>query len=442
MQINWFSPLPPVNTGIANYTARLAPTLAHAVELTLWTAQERWSEALEEIAPVRRLDPDHLDWGALNRADGNIFHIGNHVDFHKEIWEVSRRARGVVVLHDVHLHDFFYMYFLSKNDTASYLRACRSLYGSQAVEEVNRYLQGGSSIADLAMRYPMTSLALEGARGAVVHTGFGFQTLQSSNEKVLARLPLPYRARSDADHRKEAERKWEPPYEIIMFAHLGRNRRVDAVLKALARLPTKNQFRLHLIGDIEHSKLVAHYISKLGLGNRVKADGFVSDEQLHEMLSAAHLAINLRYPDMGEASYSLLQAWDYALPALVTRTGWYRDLPENIVAHVSPEDEVRDIQTHLQNLLADPAHFASMGKAARVYLRREHRPEIYVRGLTKVIEAVESAQPTEIAHALAFAVGQRFHPWLGDSIADEVFQRCAEAIYGMVHKVEKKSTSS
>ena len=37
MHLNWFSPLPPARTDIANFTARVAALLAQRFSLTFWT---------------------------------------------------------------------------------------------------------------------------------------------------------------------------------------------------------------------------------------------------------------------------------------------------------------------------------------------------------------------------------------------------------------------
>ena len=46
MKINWFSPLPPDHTEIANYTARLLPALERKFDTTVWTATKKWLTGL------------------------------------------------------------------------------------------------------------------------------------------------------------------------------------------------------------------------------------------------------------------------------------------------------------------------------------------------------------------------------------------------------------
>ena len=107
MKLNWFSPLPPAKTGIADYTLGLLPALSKQAEVVLWTDQSGWDRALEQHATVRQYHAERMDWVEFNRANLSFYHIGNNHRFHTSIWQVSRRAPGIVILHDVRLHDFF-----------------------------------------------------------------------------------------------------------------------------------------------------------------------------------------------------------------------------------------------------------------------------------------------------------------------------------------------
>ena len=105
MRINWFSPLPPARTGIAQYTAGILPALCAQAEVVLWTNQSEWQPGLNNQAEIRRFDPGSLPWSLLDRADATFFHIGNSATFHRAIWQVGREYPGIAVLHDVLLHD-------------------------------------------------------------------------------------------------------------------------------------------------------------------------------------------------------------------------------------------------------------------------------------------------------------------------------------------------
>ncbi len=72
MKVNWFSPLPPAKTGIALCTETLIPALQERAEVTLWTNQPEWEPRIQQIADVRRFDPQRPPWGELNTANVNF----------------------------------------------------------------------------------------------------------------------------------------------------------------------------------------------------------------------------------------------------------------------------------------------------------------------------------------------------------------------------------
>ena len=159
------------------------------------------------------------------------------------------------------------------------------------------------------------------------------------------------------------------------------------------------------------SKVCVDEIEELGLQDVVTLHGFVPAEDLEAALASAHLAINLRFPTMGEASVSQLQIWDHALPSLVTRVGWYATLPQETVAFVRPEHEIIDIQAHLRAFLDDPGRYAQMGEDGRRYLQTYHTPGAYVQAIIDAVRDAEAFRPDAMAHDMARRVGQEMRRW-------------------------------
>ncbi len=219
-----------------------------------------------------------------------------------------------------------------------------------------------------------------------------------------------------------------PPYRLVVFGYLGRNRRLGAVLEALAAIRERAQFRLDICGQLWDEGQVRTQVDQLGLNSIVNLYGFLANDQVEQKLGTAHLAINLRYPSMGEASLSQLQFWDYGLPTLVTRTGWYTSLPEEAVAFVRPEHEVADIQAHLRAFLAHPEVFRAMGECGRRSLIK-NAPGRYVDGMAKFVSEALRVSPRVSALALARRVGQDLTQWLHPDAGPYVLEHASREIY-------------
>jgi SAM-dependent methyltransferase/glycosyltransferase involved in cell wall biosynthesis len=417
MRLHWFSPLPPAKTDIAAYTIRLLSALQKRAEVVLWTDQVEWDTSLAHHAIVRRYQPEHMPWAELNRGDMSIYHIGNDRLFHGAIWQVSRSYAGIVVLHDLRLHNFFAgLYCEQWNDHGGYVAQMARLYGQAGRQDAEAFWRGRLSIDSLVERYPLTPLATEKALGVLVHSKEGLAELRQQLACPVVYAPLPYSASPYASARLSATQSSAPPYRLIVFGYIYINRRLEALLQALAGLPEREQFRLDIYGQLWDSSYIREQIKALGLCGLVTLHGFVPKAELDKALTAADLAVNLRYPTMGEASGSQLQIWDYALPSLVTRVGWYAHIPEDVVAFVRPEHEIRDIQAHLRAFLANPHRFAQMGARGRRILEEQHTPEAYAQALVELAAVAQRFSTHAVACELAHRVAREMRGWMDQPV--------------------------
>src|SRR4029453_13740311 len=71
-----------------------------------------------------------------------------------------------------------------------------------------------------------------------------------------------------------------------------------------------------------------------GLGARVTVHTDVSDEDFLAWMCAADVAVDLRFPHRGEVSGSLSRSMQCGVPTVVSATGTYLDLPEDVVVRV------------------------------------------------------------------------------------------------------------
>lgn len=428
MKINWFCPLPPAKTSIADdYLAGILPSLSRYSELTLWTDQSSWDRNLETVALVRRYDPQRISWTDLNHADVTFYNIGNNHLFHASIWQVSRQHPGIVVLHDLRVHNFFDSLYRGQwRDVAGYLAQMKRYYGDEGLRAATEFVNsGGLNIDFMTERYPFTPLALENCLAVVVHTQEALAQIEALRQWPVVLTSLPRTLPSN--HSNNTLRPAGPPYRLVMFGYMGRNRRLDAVLEALGTFPEHDSFQLDIFGETPDGRNLRNRIGKLGLGDLVKLHGYTPEAELNKVLQTSHLAINLRYPTMGEASGSQLRIWYHALPSLVTDVGWYSSLSRDTVAHVRPEHEIADIQSHLRAFLNSPDSFAKMGQRGLRTLLEQHDPEKYVHTLLEMTAKAHEFRVRKSAYDLARRAGTITGPWMNQEptrIARKIYEIC------------------
>ena len=426
MRLNWFSPLPPARTDIAGFTARLLPALCRRAEVVLWTDQDEWDPALAAYGPVRRFDPATVDWAEVQRGDVSVYNIANNPRFHAAAWQVSRQHPGLVILHDLSLQHLFAG--IHGDDFDGYAAVMGRAYGSAGRWAAEAWWAERLSVEFLGTYFPLTGLALEGALGVVVHSRALFESLRRAGRQPALHAELIYPV---TPNRPPAERPPGPPYHLIVFGYIGPNRRLASLLEALANSPRRDEFRLDVYGQVWDPDHVQGLIAAYGLQGQVNLHGFVPDAELERALASAHLAVNLRFPTMGEASGSQLHIWDHALPSLVSRVGWYADLPSEAVAFVRPEREVEDIAALLEDFAARPGHYAAMGRNGRRILEERHTPAAYAdRLLALAGEARRLRARAEATHTVRRA-GELLADWVAPYAAQEVYERVARAVHDL-----------
>ncbi|MGI8655308.1 MAG: glycosyltransferase [Pyrinomonadaceae bacterium] len=450
MKLHWFSPLAPADTEIAQYTARLLPALTSRAEVTLWTTQKDWDTKLQKHAEVRRYEMNHPPLAELNRGGVSVYHIGNNPVHHGSIWQLSRQHGGLVVLHDTRLHHFFDgLYREQWQDLNGYLAPMEFYYGEAGrVAAAESFSTEAHNIDSMAERYPLTQLALAHALGVIVHTREAYDELNELHRWPLAYAPLPFASYANASSFASQDASLfsktlratndSAVYRLIVCGYIGRNRRLDALLHALAQLPEGNRFHLDIYGKLMDGEDLRALVHSLKLNGQVTIRGFVAEKELDAALARAHLGINLRYPTMGEASASQLRLWAHRLPSLVTQTGWYATLPTDTVAFVRPQHEIADIQMHLRAFLLDPQKFARMGERGLALLEKDHTPERYAEIIIEMAERAANFRAQSLANRLAERAGALMSDWSDALKTDSAHRKVATEIHTLLHAPGKK----
>ena len=205
MRINWFSPLPPDPSPLAEYSRQLLPFLHQRHEVTLWTDQSAHAPELDGYARVQQCNIKRMRWADLNRADVSIYHLtGNtSVEF---AWDVSRFHPGVIVLHGDDLHGLYRGLHQRCGDLGGYLDRVQTWYDSKALPEARKHWGSSLDDAEAGQMFPFVADAASSALGLAGHSACALKEVQGRSTPCL-RLKLPLRpecALNVDDYRTEA----------------------------------------------------------------------------------------------------------------------------------------------------------------------------------------------------------------------------------------------
>lgn len=389
MKVAYYSPMPPERSGVADYSALLAPELAKHVELHVQRRGRR--------RPARG-------------ASVSVYHIGNNPDVHGWIVEAMRRWPGVVVLHEFVLHHLVAGLTLARRDVATYLEAMEREAGL-----VGRLL--GLGVVDRSVPplwesrpedFPLAGLVLDAAAGLIVHSEYVERRAREAGfEGPVWRIPHPAWPAPEIDALDLG-----PGPVIGCLGHINPEKRIPQLLEAFALLrETVPEARLLLAGPVAPRFDLEARLERIGLpeGALIR-EGYVDERRFDSLLAACDVCVNLRAPTMGETSGSAIRALSLGKPLVVSDLGWFAELPDEVVAKVAPDErEVETLAAVLELLCTREDARAAMGSAARRLAETEHAlprvAELYAAALEDAAggEAVREAVIRDVAAAAAGA---------------------------------------
>lgn len=189
--------------------------------------------------------------------------------------------------------------------------------------------------------------------------------------------------------RTSARAKWMIDDGKIVLCTVSRIQRFkghETVLEAIAKLPAEVRDRfIYLVGgkgpDLEFLKSRA---TQLGLDENVRWLGFVADEELPSLYSAADLFV-LATRDVPEKrsvegfGLAFLEAQACGTPVVGTNTGGIPDaISDSDGGWLIEQDDVQDLSDILTRLHTNPEEFRTMGIKARERVERSFTWEHYL----------------------------------------------------------------
>jgi glycosyltransferase involved in cell wall biosynthesis len=409
MRIAWLTPFDS-GGGVPRYSRAvvLALLAAGEVDVDLW--HPRTTARLDPLG----LDPKVLpgSTGAAVRAlagyDAVVYNLGNHPGNHAAIYDVSRRLPGVMVLHDMVMQGFFVGYADEiRRDPAYYLTLMRYVYGTEAEPFAAEGLKPDRSPdwwGRAARRYPLLEPCLFGATGVVTHSHDVLDLITGRYGDLLptAVLDLPSAVVDIDASKREAMGRAElalPQDKVLLLVsgRLGPTKRVEVVLRALASEAALRRHAFLVIaggGDADHMAYLQRLAGELGIGNAVRFVADPDDATMHSLIVSADVCVTLRNPSTESASAALTEQLHFGKAVVVTRTGLYDRLPDDVVLKTDPDDEVASVSAALLALVHGSGLRESYGLAASRWAEEHVSPHAYAADLVAFLRTLPERDAT------------------------------------------------
>ncbi|MEO8275741.1 MAG: glycosyltransferase family 4 protein [Thermoanaerobaculia bacterium] len=392
LRLDYLSPLPPVRSGISDYSLELLPYLAERADVRVLRLPD---QPLDPEVAARFLPVDASRAGEDGRLP--LYQMGNN-HYHAAVWDMAMARPGVLVLHDLVLHHFLLDRTVGKGEFEPYRAALEQDHGWVG-EAAARPVRWGAFGRAAQFFLPANGTLLRRQRGVLVHGQWAASVLREEDPELAVRvvamgiaLPPPARWEVGLAFREQ----WRIPANALLLGSFGFQtpiKRTDVAIRALAE-PGLERVHLLIAGELSPYSNYAALAAELGVAERVHVTGFLPFEQLDAGISATDLCLNLRYPTAGETSASLLRILAVGRPVVVSDYADFGDLPHDIALHIPPGDgEMEALAAALARQLADRESLDRMGEAARRFVAEHHSPERAADELVAAITDLAELSP-------------------------------------------------
>lgn len=399
-RLAWVSPMPPQQTGIADYGALLINDLSRDYDVTVITdapptkgGMNRWRRTA---------------WLRTNgwRFDRICYHLGNS-PFHRRIRDCLALWPGAVVLHEFYLGDLEYSFESWMGEPNQ--RWLRELYhthgygaliGAQGPGQPHRHLR----------TYSCNGSILTRAFGVIVHSHHAAQLVEEQvgreSSLLIERVPMAREARA-LPERSEARRALGVGDEDVLicsFGMTGASKLSREIAEAWHDVVQQEGCRstLAFVGGSSADPYGAGLEATLKeprFGARATVTGWVDPQLYATYLAACDIAVQLRTLSRGETSAAVLDCLCAGIATIVNRLGSLSELPEDSVLMLPAAPDRRDLAAALRELGLDGKRRRAISQRA-ASLQAEHRPLLCAQAYRESLERIYAGQRAAEHHTI------------------------------------------
>ena len=296
-RLAWFSPLPPLRSGIAQYTLELLPALSTVHQIDVFV-EGRPSAYLRPGPRLAVFDAHDFVWMHRREPyDLVVYQMGN-APCHDYMWAYLVRYHGLVVLHDGQLHHARARALLQRKRFDDY--RSEFVYNHPDANPDLAELGVEGLLGSLTYLWPMLRTVVESSRLIVVHNQWLAEQIRetcpdASVEVIAMGVPTP----APQTHPELVRARHGIRPDAVLFVAFGKvtpEKRVSEAIRALASMSAAvPKAHLLLAGETVDYYDVMAEVRALGLESKVTVAGVVADEHIDGYLAAADVCLCMRW---------------------------------------------------------------------------------------------------------------------------------------------------
>lgn len=433
------SPLPPEQTGIADFVVELLPLLGETYDITVISDRANvHSEAAGDTFPICT-----VAWFEENAQffDRVVYQVGNS-PFHAHMLDLIRRIPGIVVLHDFFISDLMQWMDESGYGAGTMRGVLERSHGLGALELLSR-----EGIEQAKLLLPCNYDVISNALGVMVHSHYCRDMLQRFyGDKIAQKICLlrHHRAKALPVPRLDARRRLgfcDDDFVVCSFGFIGGLKLNDVLLSAwrLSSLAKDPKCKLVFVGGKgggDYVRRLDEMIASLGEGAHVSITGYVSRETYIDYLSQADVAVQLRTSSRGETSGAVLDCMAHGVPLVISANGPMNEYPDEILIKLDDGAGVADVVDALERLRGDDRLRTELTERGREYVESEHALHLaaaeYVAFIEKTVDSALFRQAKQVTMDFWKKIpssSSEFHSNIARKVTDLIFDTGRRYLY-------------
>lgn len=377
-RLAYFSPLPPLKSGISDYSKELLPFLSKYFEIDLFVDQ---NEVSDFYLKANYNIYQHSKF--RNRAkmyDEIIYNFGNSA-FHDYMIDYIKKYQGNIILHDFYISGM--LQYATQTRGESFFVENLLYSHPESKVALEKYYKNEITLEDIIINYPANRFIFEYSKNVFFHSMYNLeQTHEFYDSKYDEKIKIinqpvkiPYDVSFNKSEFKEELGFNKDVFIITVFGHISYSKLHDEIIKKFIedKLFFKN-IKLVFVGDYvdEHIKNeIETLLRENKLFNSVFITGYVTEEKYIQYLKATDLSINLRKNSRGETSRALLVNMAYGIPTIVNDYATFKYYSDDTVIKIKNFEEIG--QT-INFLLNNSTLLKKIGENAFLYVKDKHHP--------------------------------------------------------------------
>lgn len=383
-RLAFFSPLPPIPSGISDYSMSLLEELKQYYSIDLY-CDSNYSPSVRMASSEfgchdYRLFDRHAP---LINYHGIVYQMGNSAH-HRYIYESLQRHPGVVMLHDFALVSFHLWYARQPDIAPRHVdrELAYEIHGTSSGYETGLATNDRHEESLLKAGVFMNRRVIACAAALAVHDRWNLRQIEARHPHYADRTTVIPQGAEVVDPPRWTQEAIRARFAIspdaLVVASFGLNTpakmNVEA-LTAFAHLAERDsQAVFLLVGSELDSQLARQTARALRIEHRVRVLGRQSTSDFADLVAITDIGINLRRaPTHGETSATLLRLLGAGKACVVTDVDTFSSYRDDVVMKIpTPDLDNRALRGALQRLAADTQLRQRLGTCAREYVQRIH----------------------------------------------------------------------